>query len=157
MPARTHASQGEQRTLALALRLGAHRLVAERTGTTPVLVLDDPLSALDVHTEARVEQALRPILADCTALIVVHRPSTISLADRAAFVGRFPDVAAALLTYAQRNQVDHIVIGARGASTLRRYLGSVSSAVSAEAECTVTVVRAPHEHRAGVPSGTETT
>ena len=47
MPARTHASQGEQRTLALALRLGAHRLVAERTGSTPVLVLDDVLSELD--------------------------------------------------------------------------------------------------------------
>ena len=47
LPARTHASQGEQRTLALALRLGAHRLVAERTGTPPVLVLDDVLSELD--------------------------------------------------------------------------------------------------------------
>jgi DNA replication and repair protein RecF len=47
MPARTHASQGEQRTLALAMRLAAHRLVAERTGTTPVLVLDDVLSELD--------------------------------------------------------------------------------------------------------------
>ena len=47
MPARTHSSQGEQRTLALALRLAAHRLVAERTGSTPVLVLDDVLSELD--------------------------------------------------------------------------------------------------------------
>ncbi len=47
LPSRTHASQGEQRTLALALRLAAHRLVAERTGSTPVLVLDDVLSELD--------------------------------------------------------------------------------------------------------------
>ena len=47
LPARTHASQGEQRTLALALRLAAHRLVADRTGSTPVLVLDDVLSELD--------------------------------------------------------------------------------------------------------------
>jgi DNA replication and repair protein RecF len=47
MPARTHASQGEQRTLALALRLAVHRLVAERTDSTPVLVLDDVLSELD--------------------------------------------------------------------------------------------------------------
>ena len=47
LPARTHASQGEQRTLALALRLAAHRLVAERTESTPVLVLDDVLSELD--------------------------------------------------------------------------------------------------------------
>ena len=47
LPARTHASQGEHRTLALALRLAAHRLVAERTGATPLLVLDDVLSELD--------------------------------------------------------------------------------------------------------------
>lgn len=47
MPARTHASQGEQRTLALALRLAAHRLVTERTASAPVLVLDDVLSELD--------------------------------------------------------------------------------------------------------------
>lgn len=47
LPARTHASQGEQRTLSLAMRLAAHRLVAERTGSTPVLVLDDVLSELD--------------------------------------------------------------------------------------------------------------
>lgn len=47
LPARTHASQGEQRTLALAMRLAAHRLVAERTDSTPVLVLDDVLSELD--------------------------------------------------------------------------------------------------------------
>jgi DNA replication and repair protein RecF len=47
MSSRTHASQGEQRTLALALRLAAHRLVTERTGSAPVLVLDDVLSELD--------------------------------------------------------------------------------------------------------------
>jgi DNA replication and repair protein RecF len=47
LPARTHASQGEQRTLALALRLGAHRLVTEHVGSTPILVLDDVLSELD--------------------------------------------------------------------------------------------------------------
>ncbi len=47
MPARTHASQGEQRTVALALRLGAHRLITDRTGSAPVLILDDVLSELD--------------------------------------------------------------------------------------------------------------
>lgn len=47
LPSRTHASQGEQRTLALALRLAGHRLVTERTGSAPVLVLDDVLSELD--------------------------------------------------------------------------------------------------------------
>lgn len=47
MAARTHASQGEQRTLALALRLAAHRLVTEHTGSAPLLILDDVLSELD--------------------------------------------------------------------------------------------------------------
>ncbi len=47
MPARTHSSQGEQRTLALALRLAAHRMVADKVGSPPVLVLDDVLSELD--------------------------------------------------------------------------------------------------------------
>lgn len=47
LPSRTHASQGEQRTLALALRLAVHRLVTERAGSAPVLVLDDVLSELD--------------------------------------------------------------------------------------------------------------
>lgn len=51
------------------------------------------------------------------------------------------DVAAALIDYAQHNHVDHIVLGARGSSTVRRYLGSVSSQIVAEAPCTVTVVR----------------
>lgn len=47
LPARTHASQGEQRSLALALRLAAHRVVGETTGTSPVLLLDDVFSELD--------------------------------------------------------------------------------------------------------------
>jgi len=52
------------------------------------------------------------------------------------------DVASAIIEFAQRNQADHIVMGARGASTLRRLLGSVSSQVVAQSDCTVTVVRA---------------
>ncbi len=47
MPARTHASQGEQRSLALALRLAAHRVVTDSTGTPPILLLDDVFSELD--------------------------------------------------------------------------------------------------------------
>ncbi|MBM3805748.1 MAG: DNA replication/repair protein RecF [Actinobacteria bacterium] len=47
LPARTHASQGEQRTMALALRLAVHRLIGEQVGETPILILDDVLSELD--------------------------------------------------------------------------------------------------------------
>jgi ATP-binding cassette, subfamily B, bacterial len=49
-----------------------------------VLLLDDPLSALDVHTEAKVTAALGQVLASSTALVVAHRPSTVALADRVA-------------------------------------------------------------------------
>jgi serine/threonine protein kinase len=62
-----------------------------------------------------------------------------------------PNAAAALLDYARNNHVDHIVIGARGNSPLRRYLGSVSAQVVAEAPCSVTVVRVP----AGSAAATE--
>ena len=51
-----------------------------------MLVLDDPLSALDVHTESLVEEALRSVLAGTTALVVAHRPSTVLLADRVALL-----------------------------------------------------------------------
>lgn len=53
-----------------------------------------------------------------------------------------PDPASALIEYGRNNRIDHIVMGARGSSTLRRFLGSVSAQVVAEAPCTVTVVRA---------------
>jgi ATP-binding cassette, subfamily B, bacterial len=53
-----------------------------------VLLLDDPLSALDVHTEAKVTAALGSVLAASTALVVAHRPSTVLLADRVALLER---------------------------------------------------------------------
>jgi nucleotide-binding universal stress UspA family protein len=61
------------------------------------------------------------------------------------------DPASALVESARHNQVDHIVIGARAASALRRYLGSVSSQVGAEAPCSVTVVRTPRDAQPGQP------
>lgn len=57
-PSRTHASQGEQRSLALALRLAGHRLVTETTGSPPVLLLDDVFSELDAARRAALLASL---------------------------------------------------------------------------------------------------
>jgi ATP-binding cassette subfamily B protein len=70
-------SGGQRQRLALA------RAVAAKPA---ILVLDDPLSALDVATEALVEEALRSVLKKTTALIVAHRPSTVQLADKVALM-----------------------------------------------------------------------
>ncbi|MFG2048306.1 ABC transporter ATP-binding protein [Micromonospora sp. NPDC048935] len=91
-------SGGQRQRLALARAV---------LGRPAVLVLDDPLSALDVHTEALVEGALRQVLRDSTALLVVHRPSTIALADRVALledgritaVGRHSELLATVPAY----------------------------------------------------------
>ncbi|MCA3595977.1 MAG: universal stress protein [Methylobacterium sp.] len=53
------------------------------------------------------------------------------------------DPAEAITTFAKNNHVDHLILGARGSGGVRRYLGSVSTAVVAEAPCTVTVARVP--------------
>ncbi|CAN5475214.1 DNA replication/repair protein RecF [soil metagenome] len=60
LPARTHASQGEQRSLALAMRLAAHEVVTLRTDTPPVLLLDDVFSELDPERSAALLDSLPP-------------------------------------------------------------------------------------------------
>jgi ATP-binding cassette, subfamily B, bacterial len=70
-------SGGQRQRIALARAVAAN---------PRILVLDDPLSALDVDTEAMVEDALRHVLKNTTALIVAHRPSTVMLADKVALM-----------------------------------------------------------------------
>jgi ATP-binding cassette subfamily B protein len=70
-------SGGQRQRLALARAV---------LGSPPVLVLDDPLSSVDVHTEAAIEEALAGVLDGATGLLVVHRPSTLALADRVALI-----------------------------------------------------------------------
>ncbi len=70
-------SGGQRQRLALA------RAILARP---PVLIFDDPLSALDVRTEEKVTRALRRVLTGTTALVVAHRPSTVLLADRVALL-----------------------------------------------------------------------
>jgi nucleotide-binding universal stress UspA family protein len=52
------------------------------------------------------------------------------------------DPAAALIEFARRNHVRHLITGARASSKARRFIGSVSAKIVAEAPCSVTVVRA---------------
>ncbi len=70
-------SGGQRQRLALARAILAK---------PPLLILDDPLSALDVRTEEKVTAALRDALGGTTALLVAHRPSTVLLADRVALL-----------------------------------------------------------------------
>jgi ATP-binding cassette subfamily B protein len=70
-------SGGQRQRLALARAV---------LGRPEILVLDDPLSSVDVHTEAEIEAALAGVLEGVTALLVVHRPSTLALADRVALL-----------------------------------------------------------------------
>ena len=60
LPSRTHASQGEQRSLALAFRLAGHQVVADATGTSPVLLLDDVFSELDPDRSEALLASLPP-------------------------------------------------------------------------------------------------
>jgi protein-serine/threonine kinase len=94
--------------------------------------LDDTGQSLHVKQLVGLKHWARPVLK---ALQIDDSRLTVHVLEA-------PDPAAAIVEFAARNQVDHIVMGARGNSALRRYLGSVSSQVVAQADCTVTVVRA---------------
>src|SRR3954465_1796644 len=106
-------SGGQRQRLALARAV---------LGRPAVLVLDDPLSALDVHTESLVERALRDVLADTTALVVAHRASTVLLADRVALlehgritaVGRHTDLLAEVPAYRELLSSESELAGAGG-------------------------------------------
>jgi DNA replication and repair protein RecF len=78
LPARTHASQGEQRSLALAMRLAAHRVVGEAVGAAPVLLLDDVFSELDPERSEALLAHLPPgqsLLTTAGAVPPTARPA----------------------------------------------------------------------------------
>ena len=129
-------------SLAESLRIAVWRILAIEPAArlTCVNVLRTPLIAIDSPDGSGGRNLYLQRLIELKAWA---RPLGV-LEDRIGFhVLEALDAAAALVDYARRNQVDHVVIGARGNSTLRRFLGSVSSHVVAEAPCSVTVVRVP--------------
>lgn len=80
------------------------------------------------------------------ALVALHhwaQPLELAVERLRFIVQDGGDAAAAIVDYAREHHIDHVVLGARGSSTLRRLLGSVSARVAAEAPCSVTVVRRP--------------
>ncbi|HEY2927162.1 bifunctional serine/threonine-protein kinase/universal stress protein [Piscinibacter sp.] len=132
-----------------ALRLGVQRVMQTEPQArlaclavlkTERLGMDEPLeadgSSKHVNLLVQLKHWARPVLRSMALPQAQHD-------GRVTFhVLEAPDTASAIVEFARKNQVDHIVMGARSSSMLRRYLGSVSSQVVAQAHCTVTVVRA---------------
>ena len=131
---------GGMEPLAEALRLAVRRILQTGPGARLACVNILRLSrvALDQFEDAQGRNRHLQRLAE---LRLWAHPLSLPANAVTYHVLESTDPAGAMIEYARNNQVDHIVIGARGASTLRRYLGSVSSRVVAEAPCTVTVVR----------------
>jgi len=141
---------------AVDVEAASRRLLDELRETVRRIVLTEPgarLACVSVMRTARIgmdeltdDQGRSVHVKQLVGLKHWARPISKSLnleEGRLTFhVLEAPDPATAIVDFARRNQIDHIVMGARGNSALRRYLGSVSSQVVAESDCTVTVVRA---------------
>lgn len=85
-----------------------------------ILVLDDTLSALDIHTEALVEEALKRVLVGVTGIVVAHRASTVLLADRVAMI--------------EGGTIKHVGTHAHLLATVPEYRDLLSAEFNAEAE-----------------------
>lgn len=130
--------------LDLALRDTVQRLVATSPGArlACVTVLRTARIGLDSNIDAEGRNRHLKRLAGLR-----DWARTLALPDhRITFhVLESPDIADALIEYARSNAIDHLIMGARGVTGVRRLLGSVSARVVAEAGCTITVVRARGE------------
>lgn len=134
-PAEAPLSEALRRAVGRILRIepGA-RLACVSVLKTHRIAMDTDTSRRHVRKLAELRHWAQPLEGE-SARITHH-------------VLEAPDAAAAIVDFAHENRVDHVVIGARGSSALRRYLGSVSAQVVTQAPCSVTVVRVPE---AGAP------
>lgn len=129
--------------LAEALRVAVRRLIAHdpHWRVTCVGVLE-PSLATEQEEGGEIERSFHT-----RQLVALHhwaRPLALPPAQLRFHVLTGRDAATSLVDWARASHADHIVMGARGSSGLRRFLGSVSARVAAEAPCSVTVVRAAH-------------
>lgn len=129
--------------LAEALRDALRRLIA-RDPHWRVTCVGVQESSLATEQEESAEIARSFHTAKLTALHGWARPLELPHERIRFHVLTGGDAATCIVEHARRSHVDHILMGARGSSALRRYLGSVSARVVAEAPCSVTVVRTAH-------------
>ncbi len=129
-------------SLAEALRVAVQRLIAHdpHWRVTCVGVLE-PSLVTEQEESGDISRSLRT--GQLAALHHWAHPLALPRERTRFHVLTGSDAASSIIEYARIHHVDHIVMGARGSSSLRRFLGSVSSRVVAEAPCSVTVVRAP--------------
>jgi nucleotide-binding universal stress UspA family protein len=125
-----------------ALRLAVQRILQTEPGARLACVNVLKLSRIAID-EPEDAQGRNRHLQGLAALKHWARPLAVPTNAITYHVLESADPALALVDFARHNHVDHIVLAARGSSTLRRYLGSTSSEVVARAPCTVTVVRSP--------------
>ena len=141
--------------LLLALRTAAERVLSMHPGARLACVTVHRTSRLamdfSVDEEGRNLRVLRLVELKDWA-----RPLGLAEGRLTYHVLEGPDPASVILDFVRENRVDHVVIGARGASPLRRYLGSVSARVVAESPCTVTVVKVPQAEEEELEEDEET-
>jgi eukaryotic-like serine/threonine-protein kinase len=133
----------------------ARRALTSHLANAPIVVAAIDLETGNEELNQSLAVAVRRILATESnsrlACVNVHWARSIPIApERITYhVLESTDPAGQLIDYARHNRVDHIVIGSRGSSMVRRYLGSVSARVVAEAPCTVSRPREEADAGAG--------
>ncbi len=131
---------GQSEALFQALRDAVRRLIAgERHWRLTCVTVLEPSLLTEQDEGAEIARSLH--LQRLAELHHWAQPLALPRARVRFHVLSGADAAARLIDYARASHADHIVVGARGSSTLRRLLGSVSSRVAAEALCSVTIVR----------------
>lgn len=129
-------------SLAETLRIAVRRLITHdpHWRVTCVGVLE-PSIVTEQEESGEIQRSMHT--AQLVALHHWARPLALPQERTRFHILTGSDAASSIIEYARTHHVDHIVMGARGSSSLRRFLGSVSSRVVAEAPCSVTVVRSP--------------